>query len=71
MMIEKTAGLDGVLSGNAYKRIEKSGLSGVFVTNSLPINRQLSTKIKVIDISPFFDEVILRVYLGESVSELY
>jgi len=59
----------GIFAGNAIDNIEKSDLTGVIVTNTLP--QVPNPKIKVVDISELVTEAIKRIYLGESVSELF
>ncbi len=59
-----------VLSGQAYERIEKSGLSEVFVTDTIPLPRQ-SPKIKVLSVAELFAEVIDKVYNYQSISSKF
>lgn len=56
-----------VLSGPAYERIEKSLLTEVIVTDSIPLQGQ-SSKIKVISIASMFADVINKVYNFQSIS---
>jgi ribose-phosphate pyrophosphokinase len=60
----------GVLSGNAYKNIEKSALKEVYFTDSIP-PRMESDKIKYISTAEAFGEAIMRVYKNQSISSLY
>lgn len=60
----------GVLSGPAYERIEKSALSEVYFTDSIP-PRQASEKIKYISTAEAFGEAIMRVYKNQSISSMY
>jgi ribose-phosphate pyrophosphokinase len=50
-----------VLSGPAYERIDKSAITEVCVTDSIPLRGQ-SDKIKVISIADLFADVISKVY---------
>lgn len=60
----------GVLSGPAFERIEKSALSEVYFTNSVPL-RQESPKVKVLSIADLVADVIERVYNCRSISPFY
>lgn len=59
----------GIFAGDAIANIEKSDLTGVIVTNTLP--QVLNSRVRVVDISELLAEAIRRIYLGESVSELF
>jgi ribose-phosphate pyrophosphokinase len=59
-----------VLSGNAVERIEKSGLSKMIVTDSLPI-RQKSSKIVVESVANIFAEAMKRTFKHMSISSLF
>lgn len=56
-----------VLSGPAYERIEKSFISELLVTDSIPLKKK-SDKIKVITISKLFANVISNVYNFKSIT---
>lgn len=56
-----------VLSGKAYENIEKSKLTELIVTDTIPL-KQESTKIKVVSIAPLFAKVINSVHNYESIS---
>ncbi len=57
----------GVLSGNAYERIEKSALEELVITDTLP-GRQKSDKIRVLSVAPLFAAVMKKVHHHESIS---
>jgi ribose-phosphate pyrophosphokinase len=57
-----------VLSGPAYERIDKSAITEICVTDSIPLRGQ-SDKIKVISIADLFADVINKVYKYKSISE--
>jgi ribose-phosphate pyrophosphokinase len=57
-----------ILSGPAYERIEKSAITEVVVTDSIPLRGQCD-KIKVISIADLFADVINKVYKYKSISE--
>lgn len=56
-----------VLSGEAYNRIEKSPITEMFVTDSIPLKQSLP-KIKVVTVSDIFADVIKKVYNYQSIS---
>lgn len=56
-----------VLSGTAYENIEKSKLTELIVTDTIPL-RQNCSKIKVISVAPLFAKVIKSVHNYESIS---
>jgi ribose-phosphate pyrophosphokinase len=59
-----------VLSGKAYERIENSKLTELIVTDTIPL-RQQSDKIKVLSTADLFARIIRRVYVYESISQLF
>src|SRR6187455_3311712 len=59
-----------VLSGKAYERIENSKLTELVVTDTIPL-KQESDKIKVIPTAELFARIIRRVYVYESISQLF
>ncbi|KAK2000002.1 ribose-phosphate diphosphokinase [Colletotrichum falcatum] len=63
----------GVLSGNAVETLNKSCLSRVVVTNTVPLGDKIERcpKLRVIDISQVLGEAIRRTHNGESVSYLF
>ncbi|MBX7094581.1 MAG: ribose-phosphate pyrophosphokinase [Flavobacteriales bacterium] len=73
MMLERGASsvraicTHAVLSGSAYDRIEKSGISELIVTDTIPL-RQQSSKIRVLTVANLFSDVISRVQNFESIS---
>jgi ribose-phosphate pyrophosphokinase len=56
-----------VLSGPAYERIEKSSLTELIVTDTIPLKQQ-SSKIRVLTVSDLFGDVIKRLVSNESIS---
>ncbi len=73
MMMEKGAKsvramcTHAVLSGKAYENIEKSALTELVVTDTIPLKQQCS-KIKVLSVAPLFADVIHKVHSFESIS---
>lgn len=59
-----------LLSGNAYERIEKSKLSELIVTDSIPLKQQ-SDKVKVISCAELFADVMHRVHHNTSISSKF
>ncbi len=73
MMIEKGAksvramATHGVLSGNAFENIEKSKLTELVITDTIPLKKS-SSKIKVLSVADLFAKVINSVHNYESIS---
>ncbi|KAI9896666.1 hypothetical protein N3K66_008838 [Trichothecium roseum] len=63
----------GILSGKAIDTINASCLSGLVVTNTVPLGDKTERcpKLKVIDVSGTLAEAIRRTHNGESVSYLF
>jgi ribose-phosphate pyrophosphokinase len=59
-----------VLSGKAYERIENSRLTELVVTDTIPLKKDCD-KIKVIQTAELFSRIIRRVYVYESISQLF
>ncbi|WP_298792080.1 ribose-phosphate pyrophosphokinase [uncultured Allomuricauda sp.] len=60
----------GLLSGNAYERIEKSQLTELIVTDSIPISDNRK-KIKVLGCADLFADVMHRVHHNTSISSKF
>lgn len=60
----------GLLSGNAYEKIEKSKLSELIITDSIPI-KQKSDKIKVLSCADLFADVMHRVHHNTSIASKF
>ncbi len=63
----------GVLSGPAAKRLRKSTLHELVITDSIlqPEKIMQSGKVRIISIAPLMSEAITRIYDGRSISSLY
>ncbi|TPX08830.1 uncharacterized protein E0L32_009770 [Thyridium curvatum] len=63
----------GILSGSAIETINKSCLTHLVVTNTVPLGDKINQcpKLRVIDLSPTLAEAIRRTHNGESVSYLF
>ncbi|MCG9911428.1 MAG: ribose-phosphate pyrophosphokinase [Flavobacteriales bacterium] len=59
-----------VLSGGAYEKIEKSGLTELVVTDSIPLKQQ-SSKIRVVSCADLFANTIHRLLHDESISSQF
>ncbi len=59
-----------VLSGNAYETIEKSALTELIVTDTIPLKRE-SPKIKVLSTADLFARAITNVNEHGSIAELF
>lgn len=56
-----------ILSGNAYERIEKSQLTELIVTDTIPLKKE-SDKIKVLSVAPLFARVFHQIIKHKSIS---
>lgn len=59
-----------LLSGDAYEKIEKSALSKVVVTDTIPL-KKTSDKIEVISIAEMFASVMKKVHYHQSISDSF
>ncbi len=59
-----------VLSGKAYERIANSKMTELIVTDTIPL-RQEAPKIKVLSTAELFSRIIRRVYVYESISQVF
>ncbi len=60
----------GLLSGNAYEKIEKSKLLELIITDSIPIQAK-SDKIKVLSCAELFADVMQRVHNNTSIASKF
>lgn len=60
----------GLLSGNAYEKIEKSKLTELIVTDSIPVKDD-KKKIKVLGCADLFADVMHRVHHNTSISSKF
>lgn len=63
-----------IFSGDAIKRVLKSSIDKIIVTNSVPQDehlKQLGDALEVLDVSKILSEAIRRIHNGESVSMLF
>lgn len=59
-----------LLSGDAYEKIEKSKLTELIVTDSIPLRKE-SNKIRVISCAELFADVMHRVHHNTSISSKF
>ena len=59
-----------LLSGDAYKKIDKSNLSELIVTDSIPTKKE-SKKIKVLSSAKLFAEVMKNVHNNKSINPFF
>ncbi|WP_318312138.1 ribose-phosphate pyrophosphokinase [Flagellimonas crocea] len=60
----------GLLSGKAYERIEKSKLTELIITDSIPVDHN-KEKIKVLSCADLFADVMHRVHHNTSISSKF
>ncbi|MFI8603456.1 ribose-phosphate pyrophosphokinase [Cellulophaga baltica] len=60
----------GLLSGDAYEKIEKSQLSELIITDSIP-SRKDSNKVRVLSCADLFADVMERVHSNTSISSKF
>jgi ribose-phosphate pyrophosphokinase len=60
----------GLLSGNAYDKIQKSQLSELIITDSIP-SREDSEKVRVLSCAPLFADVMHRVHHNTSIASKF
>ncbi|MEM7316831.1 MAG: ribose-phosphate pyrophosphokinase [Planctomycetota bacterium] len=66
------AATHGVLCGKAVQRLEESPITGLIVTDTIPLSAdQMLDKIKVLSVAPILGEAIKRIHHDESISEIF
>lgn len=60
-----------ILSKNSYDKIENSFLKELIVTNTIPLKKNSSSKIKMLSCAPLFAEVMKLVHNKESISHKF
>ncbi|MFS4454910.1 ribose-phosphate pyrophosphokinase [Maribacter sp. 2304DJ31-5] len=60
----------GLLSGNAYKKIENSKLKELIITDSIPVEIE-SDKVKVLSCANLFADVMQKVHNNNSISSKF
>lgn len=59
-----------ILSGNAYDNLEKSALTELWVTDTIPLKKE-SSKIRVFTVADLFAKAIRKIQDNESISSLF
>jgi ribose-phosphate pyrophosphokinase len=61
----------GVFSGNAFENLTNSPLSGIVVTDTIPIHDGAPEMIRVISTADLLTESIRKIFTDDSVSEIF
>jgi ribose-phosphate pyrophosphokinase len=61
----------GVFSGNAFENLANSPLSGIVVTDTIPIRDDAPDLIRVISTADLLTESIRKIFTDDSVSEIF
>lgn len=61
----------GVLSGPAMDRLNASPIEELMISNSIPLNGKISSKVKVLSVAPLLAEAIKRIHEDQSISQLF
>lgn len=62
----------GVLSGDAWKKIENSAIEELMLLNTIPLPEDYAgTKIRQLDVAPMFAGAIRHIYEETSISDLF
>ena len=61
----------GVFSGNAFETLEASPLSGIVVTDTVPLRDGAPERIRVLTSADILTDSIRRIFLDDSVSEIF
>ena len=62
----------GILSGEAWKRIEDSAIEELMLLNTIPMPESYAgTKIRQLDVAPMFARAIRHIYEETSISDLF
>ena len=57
----------GILSKDAYEKLENSSISELVITNTIP-KKHKSIKVREVSVAPFFAETIQSVVKNQSIS---
>jgi ribose-phosphate pyrophosphokinase len=61
----------GVLSRDAFEKINASPIEELIISDTIPVSASKSAKIKVISVAALLSEAIKRNHIGQSISELF
>ncbi|MFQ3675030.1 MAG: ribose-phosphate pyrophosphokinase, partial [Endomicrobiia bacterium] len=65
------AATHGVLSNDADKKVQESNITGLVLTNTIPLGNKVREKIKVLSVGNILAEAIKRIHENISISELF
>ena len=61
----------GIFSGNAFETLANSPLSGIVVTDTVPLRDEAPDTIRVLTIADILTDTVRRIFSDESVSEVF
>lgn len=61
----------GVLSGDANQVLDASPIKKIFITDTISVDRQFSSKVQIVPVADIFGDAIQRIVSGESLSALF
>jgi ribose-phosphate pyrophosphokinase len=61
----------GIFSGNAYEVLERSPLSGIVVTDTVPLRPGAPSLIRVLTCADILTDSVRRIFTDDSVSEIF
>jgi ribose-phosphate pyrophosphokinase len=61
----------GVFSGNAWETLSNSPLSGIVVTDTIPLRDGAPDMIRVLSTADLLTESIRKIFTDDSVSEIF
>jgi ribose-phosphate pyrophosphokinase len=61
----------GIFSGNAYEVLERSPLSGIAVTDTVPLRPGAPSLIRVLTCADILTDSVRRIFTDDSVSEIF
>jgi ribose-phosphate pyrophosphokinase len=61
----------GVFSGKAFETLEASPLSGIVVTDTVPLRAGAPEKVRVLTCSDILSDSVRRIFTDDSVSEIF
>ena len=61
----------GLFSGNAFETLAKSALSGILVTDTVPLRDGAPEEIRVLSCADILSDSVRRIFTDDSVSEIF
>jgi len=65
------AATHAIFSGNAFKNLEASGLEQIVVTDTIPIGPGCPDNVRVLPCAELLTDSIRRIFVDDSVSEVF